>query len=209
MTDSLHHDKLSDDDFFLHEAVIVWNIALNDAFAMGQLPGVVHLAGASLYRLRNTDPEMAKDLRITVNDIREWATANLSAKGPSRKRYEGDLDFEYTVALTDNMLTVRPVRKPANIATFSYPDHVHPPGEGGVVRRSDPAENKLQTESMESLFQFVEPFHADSEAAGNSATTVRRILVATLATAEVQTCLKDIGVSIDELRSKLGEPFGQ
>ena len=187
------------------EAIIVWNIALKDAFAMGQLPGFVHLAGACLYRLKDADQKAAEDIGITVNEIRRWAVEHLPAKDPSRNRYEGDVDFEYRVGLSGNMLTVRPVRKPVNAIISIYPDHVHPPGEGGVVHKTDTAASKLQTAAMESLFRFVEPIHADAENIGSSTAIIRRILLALLATTEVQSCLEDVGYSVDELRRKLGE----
>ena len=78
-----------------------------------------------------------------------------------------------------------------------------------MVERNDPAASELWAESIRSSLQFVRAIHADSDASESPATTVCRILTSLLSTAEVQTCLKDIGVFAAELRSNLGEPFDQ
>jgi len=77
------------------------------------------------------------------------------------------------------------------------------------MTKNDPAANELWAASMKTSLQFAQEIHAGSEPSESPATTVRRILVSLLETAEVRSCLRDIGMSAEELRAKLGEPFDQ
>ena len=97
MVNAPHQVRTSDDGFFLHEAYVVWEIALQDARAMWQNTSFVHLFGASLYRLRDSDLTLAKELRVTFYHIRNWAKENLPTINSFGRRYQGDIDFEYTV----------------------------------------------------------------------------------------------------------------
>ena len=86
MADLSQSQKPNDDAFFLNEAYVVWEIAFNEALSMQQNPGFVHLAGACLYRLREFDLALAKEIGITVYHLRDWARANLPTANASRHR---------------------------------------------------------------------------------------------------------------------------
>ena len=77
MTNLSQPEKTNEDAFYFHEAYVVWEIAFNEALSMQQNPGFVHLAGACLYRLRDFDLTLAKELGVTVYHIRNWAMENL------------------------------------------------------------------------------------------------------------------------------------
>ena len=211
MADFSPQDETSNDGFFLHEAYVVWEIALQDASVMQQNPSFVHLFGASLYRLRDSDLTLAKELRVTFYHTRDWVMTNLPTTNPFGHSYEGPIDFDYTVARRLNQMHVGKVRKPPTAPPPSPPEHVHAPGGGMVVRmtKNDPAANELWAASMKPSLQFAQAIHADAEPLESPAATARRALVSLLAEPEVQTCLRDIGMSAEELRAKLGEPFDQ
>ena len=95
------NDTTDRKDFFLHEAYVIWEIALQDAIAMWQNTSFVHLFGASLYRLRDSDLTLAKELRVTVYHVRNWAMEKLPTKHSFGHRYEGEIDFDYTYRKKD------------------------------------------------------------------------------------------------------------
>ncbi|MCH7843568.1 MAG: hypothetical protein IID01_12485 [Chloroflexi bacterium] len=211
MADLSQHDKPSDDAFSLHEAYVVWEIAWQEAIAMQHNPGFVHLAGASLYRLRDSDLSLAKELGVTVYHIRDWAMKNLPTTNPFGRSYEGHIDFDYTVERRLDKMHVGKVRKPAKAAPTPYPEHVHPPGGGKLimVERNDPAASELWATAMKSSLRFAQEIFAGSQPDEPPATTARRIFLSSLSNPEVQSLLHDIGYSVDELRTKLGGPFGR
>lgn len=199
-------EKTSSDGFYFHEAYVVWEIAFNEALSMQQNPGLVHLAGACLYRLREFDLVLAKELGITVYHLRNWAMENLSTTNSFARRYDGHIDFEYTIERMADKVHVRKVKKRSNSPPQPLPDHVHPPGEGLIVRvRIDPAASGLWAEAMRSSYEFAQEIYAGSGDEESSATTIRRCLRSLLETAEVQGCLENVGFSVGELRGKLGE----
>ena len=77
MAGLLQPERTSSDGFHFHEAYVVWEIAFNEALSMQQNPSFVHLAGACLYRLREFDLTLAKELGITVYHLRNWAMEKL------------------------------------------------------------------------------------------------------------------------------------
>ena len=206
MSDYSHNNETSDDAFFIHEAFVVWNIAVKEALAMQQNPGFVHMAGASLYRLRDLDLTLAKTLGVTVYHVRDWARRNLPTTSAFGRRYEGHIDFDYTVERRDNQMHVSEVRKRSKAAPPPFPDHVHPPGGGKLitVERNDPAASEMWATSMKTTLEFAQEICVGSDPLETPANTARRILLASLAEADVQTCIKDIGFSLDELRTRLG-----
>ncbi len=206
MADLSQAQKPNNDAFFLNEAYVVWEIAFNEALSMQQNPGFVHLAAACLYRLREFDLALAKEIGITVYHMRDWARTNLPTANASGHRYEGDIDFDYTVERRADKMHVRKVKKPNKAPRRTYPDHVHPPGEGLTVReRIDPAASELWAAAMRSTYEFAERIYDGSGDEESPANTLGKCLVSLLATTEVQGCLEDVGFSPGELRRKLGE----
>ena len=86
---------------------------------MHQVPCMIHVLGAALYRLRDADPLLAPQLSIDVSMVRKWAVENLPLKSPSHRRYEGSLDFEYTFDVVEDgewyKLKVKRVHRPIRI----------------------------------------------------------------------------------------------
>ena len=207
MTNLSQPEKTNDDAFYLHEAYVVWEIAFNEALSMQQNPGFVHFAGACLYRLREFDLTLSKELGITVYHLRNWAMENLPTTNSFARRYDGHIDFEYTIERRADKMFVGKVKKRNNPQPAPLPDHVHPPGEGLIAReRIDPVASELWATAMRSTYEFAQEIYAGSGDGESPATTLRRCLAALLATAEVQSCLEDGGFSVGELREKLGEP---
>lgn len=170
MTGIFLGDKVNEEEFFDHEGYVLWEIAHQEASAMQQNPGFVHLLGASLYRLRESDLALAKQLRVTFYHTRNWAMENLPTTNPFCQRYKGYIDFDYTVERRIDErgaggMHVRKVRKPPKVAPRPFTEHVHPPGEGLVVRitRNDPAASNLWAESMKTSLEFAQEIHAGSE----------------------------------------------
>jgi len=200
-------EETSSDGFYLHEAYVVWEIAFNEALSMQQNLGFVHLAGACLYRLREFDLSLAKELSITVYHLRNWAVENLPTTNPFDRRYEGHIDFEYTIERRADKMFVGRVKKRNDGPPKPLPDHVHPPGERSMIvtERIDPEASELWATAMRATYEFAQKIYAGSGDEESQATTLRRCLVALLATAEVEDCLRDIGFSVDGLMGKLGE----
>jgi len=206
MADLLQPEKTSNDGFQFHEAYVVWEIAFNEALSMQQNPSFVHLVGACLYRLREFDLTLAKELRITVYHIRDWAMENLPTTNPFDRRYKGHIDFEYTVERRADKMFVGKVKERQTAQTSPIPDHVHPPGEGLIVReRIDPEASESWATAMRSTYEFAQEIYAGYGDEESSAATLRRCLVSLLATTEVKGCLEEVGFSVGELRGKLGE----
>ena len=201
-------EKTNEDGFYLHEAYVVWEIALNEALSMQQNPGFVHLTGACLYRLREFDLTLAKELGITVYHLRNWAMENLPTTNPFDRRYDGHIDFEYTIERRADKMFVGRVKKRDTPPPDPVPDHVHPPGEGAmiVLEGIDPEASELWATAMRSTYEFAQEIYAGAGDEESPATTLRRFLMALLATAEVQGCLEEVGFSVRELRGKVGEP---
>jgi hypothetical protein len=210
MADSSQPENIENasDGFYSHEAYVVWEIAFNEALSMQQDPGFVHLAGACLYRLREFDLTLAKELGITVYHVRNWAMENLPTTNPFDRRYEGHIDFEYTVEIRADKMFVGKVKERQSAQTNPIPDHVHPPGEGRMIRKEgiDPEASELWATAMRSTYEFAQEIYAGSDDEESPAATLRRWLVSLVATTEVQGCLEDSGFSVGELRGKLGEP---
>jgi len=210
MADSSQPENASD-GFYFHEAYVVWEIAFNGAISMQQNPGFVHLAGACLYRLREIDLALAKELGVTVYHLRNWAMKNLPTTNPFDQRYEGNIDFDHTIERKADKTRVRKVKKRNNAPLMPIPVHVHPPGEGLLVHQGgiDPVASELWAMAMRSTYEFAqEIYEVSGEGSGDEeslATTLRRCLVSLLATDEVQDCLGDVGFSVGGLRGKLGE----
>jgi hypothetical protein len=207
MTSLSQPGKTNVDAFYFHEAYVVWEIAFNEALSMQQNPSFVHLAGACLYRLREFDLTLAKQLGITVYHLRNWAMENLPATNSFAQRYEGQIDFEYTVERRADKMYVGRVKNSSDAPPSPLPDHGHPLGQGLSARQKiDPAASELWATAMRSSFEFAQEIYDGSGDGETPATTLRRWLVSLLATAEVQGCLEDVGFSVGELRGKLGEP---
>ena len=189
------------------ETMIVWDIALMEALPVGHVPGMIHLLGASLYRLRDADPVLANELEISVEDIRKWEMLNLPSSMDSIHRpYAGNLHFEYTVQFRNNRMCAGRVRRPVKRDHTQYPEHYHPPGQGiGVLKFDDSRGISHHQTPLRSLFQFLEVIRTDTLPSESSATTLRRIIAGVLSAEDVQTCLKDLGVAVDRLETKLGE----
>jgi hypothetical protein len=199
-------EKTNEDAFYFHEAYVVWEIAFNEALSMQQNPGLVHLAGACLYRLREFDLTLAKELGITVYHLRNWAMESLPTTNSFARRYDGQIDFEYTVERRADKMFVGKVRKRGNAPPKPLPDHVHPPGEGLIVLEMiEPAASELWATAMRSTYEFAQEIYASSKDEETPATTIRRCLISLLATTEFQGCLEDVGFSVGDLRGKLGE----
>ncbi len=212
MVNAPHQVRTSDDGFFLHEAYVVWEIASQDARAMWQNTSLVHMFGASLYRFRDSNLTLAKELRVTVYHIRNWSMKNLSTTNSFGRSYQGDIDFDYTVERRNDergtgRLHVLKVRKPPKSAPPPFTDHTHPPGGGKLItaQRNDPVASELWATSMKTTLEFAQEIHTGSEPLESPGNMARRFLLALLSVADVQTCLNDIGYSVDELRGKLGE----
>ena len=206
MADLSQPKQTSNDGFNFHEAYVVWEIAFNEALSMQQNPGFVHLAEACLYRLRDFDLTLAKDLGITVYHLRNWAMENLPTTNSFARRYDGHIDFEYTVERRVDKMFVGKVKKRSQAPPKPLSDHVHPTGEGMIVlEKIDPAASELWATAMRSSFEFAQDIYAGAGDEESAATTLRRFLAASLATAEFRGCLEDIGFSVDEIRGKLGE----
>ena len=211
MVNAPHQVRTSDDGFFLHEAYVVWEIALQDARAMWQNTSFVHLFGASLYRLRDSDLTLAKELRVTFYHIRNWAKENLPTINSFGRRYQGDIDFEYTVERRNDergtgRLHVRNVRKPPKSAPAPFTEHTHPPGGGKLitVERNDPVASELWAASMKTTLEFAQEICAGAQPSETLGDTARRFLRASLAESDVQTCINGIEFSLDELARRLG-----
>lgn len=206
MTSLSQPEKTNDDAFYFHEAYVVWGIAFNEALSMQQNPGFVHLAGACLYRLREFDLTLAKELGITVYHLRNWAMENLPTTNSFAQRYEGHIDFEYTVERRADKMYVGRVKNDSDESPSPLPDHDHPPGESlSIWLQIDPAASELWATAMRSSFEFAQEIYDGSGDGETPATTLRRWLASLLATAEVQGCLEDVGFSVGELRGKLGK----
>ena len=210
MADSSQPENIENasDAFYFHEAYIVWEIAFNEALSLQQNPGFVHLAAACLYRLREIDLTLAKELGITVDHLRNWAMESLPTTNPFDRRYEDHIDFEYTVEKRADKMFVGKVKERKSAETNPVPEHVHPPGEGLVVHqeRIDPEASELWATAMRSTYEFAQEIYAGSADEESPVATLRRCLVSLMATAEVQRCLEEVGFSVGELRGKLGEP---
>ena len=208
MYDSVQTPNYNDDGFYFHETFVVWEIAFNEALSMQQNLGVVHLAGACLYRLREFNLVLAKDIGVTVYHIRDWAKEHLPTTNPDNRRYEGHIDFDYKVERRADKIFVFKVDKPDSETYTRTPEHVHPPSGGLVVHREriDPEASGLWASTMSASFQFAQEIYGDSGDGDSPATTLRRFLRSLLATDEVKTCLQDSGFSVEGLRDKLGEP---
>jgi hypothetical protein len=197
----------NDDGFYFHETFVVWEIAFNEALSMQQNLGVVHLAGACLYRLREFDLILAKDIGITVYHIRNWAKENLPTTNPDDHRYEGYIDFNYKVEKRADKIFVFKVDEPALETHTRSLEDVHFPGEGLIAtEKINPAASELWASTMSASFQFAQEIYGDSGDGDSPSTTLRRFLRSLLGTAEVQTCLNDIGFSVEGLKKRLSEP---
>ena len=190
------HREERRNSLYFDEAIIVWNIAVKEALTLGHIPSFVHLVGASLYRLRDADAKLLGELGVSVEDIRQWAVANLPPSRDSlNRRYEGNLDFEYTIKLGLNDLRVSRVRRPVKLAPENFQEHDHPSGEGiGVLKLDDSGGDVSLQLPLKSLFQFIEAIRADADPAESSVATLRRVLVGLWFTTEAQACLDGLGV---------------
>ncbi len=199
-------EKTNEDAFYFHEAYVVWEIAFNEALSMQQNPGLVQLAGACLYRLREFDLTLAKALGITVYHLRNWAMESLPTTTSFARRYDGHIDFEYTIERRADKMFVGTVKERSSAPPQPLPDHVHPPSESLIMReRIDPAASELWAAAMRSTYEFAQEIYDGSGDEESSATTIRRCLISLLATTEFQGCLENVGFSVGDLRGKLGE----
>ncbi|MDA0264550.1 MAG: hypothetical protein O3A93_09180 [Chloroflexi bacterium] len=204
MADLLQPETANNDGFYFHEAYVVWEIAFNEALSMQQNPGFVHLAGACLYRLRESDLTLAKELGITVYHLRNWAMENLPTTNSFARRYDGHIDFDYTIERRADKMHVRQVKKCDNGSPMPHPDQVHLPDEGLIVReRIDPAASEMWATAMMSTYEFAQEVYADSGDAESPVASGRRILLALLDTVEVRSCVENVGFSVGEMRGKL------
>ena len=98
------------------EAKIIGDIALREAATLHQVPCMIHVLGAALYRLRDADLLLANRMSLNVALVRQWAVENLPLTSPSHRRYEGSLDFEYTFDVVEDgdwyKLKVKRVHRP-------------------------------------------------------------------------------------------------
>ena len=193
------------------EAKIIGDIALREAGILHQVPCMVHVLGAALYRLRDADLLLANRMSLNVALVRQWAVENLPLTSPSHRRYEGSLDFEYTFDVyefgSSYHMRVMPVARPIRSIPVSEAatDKTSRQSKGVVVVR-EASEDDPFTVGVMSVLRFVGGNQSREEPPEPTIVTLQRVLTELMNDERVLACLADHGVSPETLLAELGQP---
>ena len=193
------------------EAKIIGDIALREAATLHQVPCMIHVLGAALYRLRDADPLLAPQLSIDVSMVRKWAVENLPLKSPSHRRYEGSLDFEYTFDVyefgSSYHMRVMPVARPIRSIPVSEAatDKTSRQSNGVLIVR-EASEDDPFTVGVRSVLRFVARNQSREGPPEPTIVTLQRVLTELMNDERVLACLADHGVSPETLLAELGQP---
>jgi hypothetical protein len=194
------------------EAKIIGDIALREAATLHQVPCMIHVLGAALYRLRDADPLLADRMSLNVRLVRQWAVKkNLPLISPLHRRYEGSLDFEYTFELYESgsgyQMRVRPVARPIRAMPVSEatPDKPDSQPKGVFISREASEDDPTAVGTM-SVLRFEGAISSHAEPLEPTIITLQMALTRLMGDEQVLTCLADHGVSPETLLSELGQP---
>ena len=173
---------------------------------------MVHVLGAALYRLRDTDPLLADRMSVNVRLVRQWAVKkNLPLISPLHRRYEGPLDFEYTFDVYESggsyHMRVRPVARPVRAMPVSEaaPDKPDSQPKGVFISR-EASEDDPFTVGVMSVLRFEGAISSHEEPPEPTIITLQRALTRLMTDERVLACLADHGVSPETLLAELGQP---
>jgi hypothetical protein len=193
------------------EAKIIGDIALREAATLHQVPCMIHVLGAALYRLRDADPLLADRLSVNVRLVRQWAVENLPLTFPTLRHYEGPLDFEYTFDVVEDgdwyKLKVKRVHRPIRDMPVgeASPDKTDGQLKGvGTFRKA--SEDSPMVAGIRSVLRFVSANSSDTEPPEPTIVTLQRVLTKLMNDEHVLACLADHGVSPETLLAELGLP---
>ena len=193
------------------EAKIIGDIALREAATLHQVPCMIHVLGAALYRLRDADLLLANRMSLNVALVRQWAVENLPLTSPSHRRYEGSLDFEYTFDVyefgSSYHMRVMPVARPIRSIPVSEatPDKPDSQPKGVFISREASEDDPTAVGTM-SVLRFEGAISSHAEPLEPTIITLQMALTRLMGDEQVLTCLADHGVSPETLLSELGQP---
>ena len=187
-----------------YEADVVMQIAVNDASTMHQAAVMVHVLGAALYRMRDADPQLAGDIGLSAIDVRIWALANLPPRAPLYLRYEGNLDWEYTIITKKNFLSVERVKRPVIEADTPIRRHGHDPQEKTLIMSGSRSRFR-RTHLADGSLELIKNIRASALPSESIVETLRRTLMALLPMPGIQKCVEESGRSVAGIEDSLSQ----